>query len=309
MSFESAYLSSRGLGLAVKPIALLPRLGQLLLGLVVFRDLLDNLLDTSVHHAFRCDDPSSAIAGRAILDTPGPGSVRGMLRFLDNVVTGQGERPCVEVGRIRGRRRGEYRIDPLDLPLARRRGRTTERAVGGPGTGHAPARRMAVRVLRLERSICGLVVALLLIIQLHKRWPLAEAIDDRPATATTGHTSLKLPTAQVRVVCAIHSRRLRVWRAASSSASTAPWRRRSVARRAFPSSDSFAICPPDQSKFAPHMACVETGTPLLFGPVAKSIMSSRLPPRQRQTFLPNSCNRNHCVVESRDGVEQELLSE
>jgi hypothetical protein len=95
----------------------------------------------------------------------------------------------------------EDRFDLLDLPLAQRRGRTTERAVGGPGTGHAPARGMAVRVPRLERSICGLVVALLLLIQFHERWPRAEPIDDRLASATTGHTSLKLPTAQVRAVC------------------------------------------------------------------------------------------------------------
>jgi Arc/MetJ family transcription regulator len=44
------------------------------------------------------------------------------------------------------------------------------------------------------------VVALLLIIQFHERWPPAEAIDDRLAAATARHTSLKLDTAQV---CAV----------------------------------------------------------------------------------------------------------
>jgi|GEM_PF-5419530 len=60
---------------------------------------------------------------------------------------------------------------------------------------------MAVRVPRLEGSICGLVVALLLIIQFHEQWPPAKPVDDRLAAAKTGHPSLKLLTAQVCAVC------------------------------------------------------------------------------------------------------------
>ena len=120
LPFESTHISSRGIGVTVKPIALLPRVGQLLLALVAFGYLLDN----SVQHAFCCDDPPSAIAGRAVLDSPGPRSVRRMLRLLDNVLTGQSQRPGVEIGRIWVTRRSEYGFDLLDLPLAHRPGVT-----------------------------------------------------------------------------------------------------------------------------------------------------------------------------------------